>query len=289
MRCNRTIRGVGDYHAEAGRCRVEPFDRIGWDRDVNSQCPHGIALDFDASVSLALVSDDAEACPSQSLDGEVIELGVRVAIKDLDCVAVADAVIRQAHKDGIAVGLHGYRLGGARGQDYAHQCGNQNDQPSIKNSARSYNSRALRPTVNIGIQIVEGIVSDEKTGSAYLGHHTVARIDAERTLNAFQLWAFADVNAHRAYRDALRTVDTVASRFPGFALFVRAARLSAVGSVANEERVRIKHRPLNAWPGAHVSTHLLARDTTQKIGGEGEDAEEQPCDRRGRARQELMH
>src|SRR6185369_2479980 len=89
-----------------------------------------------------------------------------------------------------------------------------------------------------------GVVGDEAAWPADLVHDLVAGVDAEAAVDALQLRAVADVDAHRADDDAGVAVDAVAAAFPALALLVWAARFAAVPAEGDLARMLVEHGPL---------------------------------------------
>src|SRR4029079_6254266 len=98
--------------------------------------------------------------------------------------------------------------------------------------------------------------------------------------DALVLQALPDVDAGRADLDAQRAVDAVALADRGGvdAAPARAARLAALGVVADDEGVAVEHRALEPGVRAHVLADLLAHCTGVPVGGEAveEDPEALP-------------
>ena len=118
------------------------------------------------------------------------------------------------------------------------------------------------------LDVVVRVVGDQAARQADALHHVVAGVDAERAIDAFELIAVADVDAHRAGGDALVAVDAMAAAFPRLALLVRAARLAAIGAIGDHQRVVVDQRRLDARPRAHIGAHLLAHVAGEPVGRE---------------------
>ena len=149
----------------------------------------------------------------------------------------------------------------------------------------------MRDAARTGLLLGDRVIGDQAARAPDLVHDLVASIDAERTLDALHLQAVADVDAHGTDHDARLAVDAIAACRPVdetvWPLACRAARLAAFWPIADEERVTVCHRALDARPGAHVDADLLARDTAEQIGRRCEDAEKQISHRGRRPRREL--
>mmetsp|Transcript_61804 Transcript_61804/g.146224 ORF Transcript_61804/g.146224 Transcript_61804/m.146224 type:complete len:709 (-) Transcript_61804:2222-4348(-) len=121
-------------------------------------------------------------------------------------------------------------------------------------------------------EAVLGVVADQAARCAHLVHHAVAHVDAGGAAYAFVLQTVADVDAGRADLHAQAAVDAVAQRMAAgltlpAALGVVAARLATAGVVADDQRVAVEHRALEARIGAHVFADLLAHIAGVAIGG----------------------
>src|SRR5690606_22581493 len=106
---------------------------------------------------------------------------------------------------------------------------------------------------SLGLLFRDCVVSNQATRTPDLVHDLVAGIDAERALNAFELQTVTNIDAHRANRHAGLAIDAVAAPLPALAFAQWPARLAPVGSVADEQRMAIDHRALDARPRAHVN------------------------------------
>ena len=105
----------------------------------------------------------------------------------------------------------------------------ERDQGGIENVRGRTMPQRRALVVRGGIEIAERVVGDQaRAAGPTLVHDVVAGIDAQRALDAFELRAVADVDAHRADGDAGLAVDAVAAAFPALPLLVRPARLAAV-------------------------------------------------------------
>ena len=89
------------------------------------------------------------------------------------------------------------------------------------------------------------IVRDQAGWAADLRHHFIARINAERAVNTFQLRSIADIDPDRADLYALIAINTVAALIPALRFPLRAARLAAIIAIRDIERVLIGQRALN--------------------------------------------
>ena len=118
------------------------------------------------------------------------------------------------------------------------------------------------------------VVADQPPGPVDPVHHLVAGVGAQAAVDALQLGAVADVDAHGADHDALVAVDASAPALPGGALLVRTARLAPVDPVGDLQGVLVDQGALDARPGAHVGAHLLAQGPGEDIGGEGQEGAE---------------
>src|SRR5690606_33118741 len=103
-----------------------------------------------------------------------------------------------------------------------------------------------------------GGVADEAELAAELGHDGVAGVDALGAVDALHLEAVADVDAHGTDLDAHAAVDAVAGAVIALALL--AARLAAVGVVADDEGAAIEQDALEAPVGAGDVAHLLPEE-----------------------------
>src|SRR6185369_7188089 len=101
-------------------------------------------------------------------------------------------------------------------------------------------------------------------------HDLVAGVDAQAAVDALELRAVADIDAHRAGDDAGVAVDAVAASLPALALLVRTARLAAVRTVGDLQGVLVEHGALDARPGAKVGADLLAHEAGEHVGGTGQ-------------------
>ena len=113
-------------------------------------------------------------------------------------------------------------------------------------------------------------VADQPARVVHLVHHAVADVDAGGAADAFVLQALADVDAGRADLHAQPAVDAVAQaqRLAVGLARARAARLAALGVVADDQRVLVEHRALEARVRAHVLADLLAHEAGVAVGGE---------------------
>ena len=131
-----------------------------------------------------------------------------------------------------------------------------------------------------------GVQRDQLGRPADPGHDVVAGVDAQPAADALELQPVADVDAHRADRDALVAGDAVAAAGPVRVLLERRARLAAPLLVGDDVAVLVEQRRLEARPGAHVGADLLAREAGQQVGRGGEQAEEEVLRERGVAGQD---
>ncbi len=111
----------------------------------------------------------------------------------------------------------------------------------------------------------------------HLLHDGVAGVDAQAALNAAKLRALADIDACRTDCDALAAIDAIAGRRArrarGRRLFERHARLAAIITIGDVQRIFVGQRGLNARPWAGVQTDLFAHPAGENISGEGEYAD----------------
>ena len=119
--------------------------------------------------------------------------------------------------------------------------------------------------------IAERDVIDQTARLADLGHDIIARIDTQRTGDAFHLLAIADVDTHRANIDAGVAVNAIAQFFCPGLFAVLAARFTTPFPIGHGQRVIVHHRSLYTGPGAHVDANLLAHETAKDKGRRGED------------------
>ncbi|MNE42293.1 hypothetical protein D3C80_1364110 [compost metagenome] len=68
---------------------------------------------------------------------------------------------------------------------------------------------------HIGFIFAQCGIGDQPTRLAYLVHHTIAGVDAQRTGNAFKLLPVPDVDAHGTDGNAGIAVHAISHRFPG--------------------------------------------------------------------------
>ena len=128
-------------------------------------------------------------------------------------------------------------------------------------------------------------VADQAARVLHLVHHAVADVDAGGAADALVLQALADVDAGRADLHAQVAVDAVA-QLGGLQVGLapaRAARLAALGVVADDQRVLVEHRALEARVGTHVLADLLAHAAGVAVGGEAVEQDPEPSPR-GRSR-----
>src|SRR6185436_12100477 len=100
--------------------------------------------------------------------------------------------------------------------------------------------------------------------------HAVADVDAAGAADALVLQSVADVDARGAHVHAQAAIDARPQRQRGRVGLARArsARLAAGRVVADDQRVLVEHRALEAGVGAHVLAHLLAHPAGVAVGGE---------------------
>jgi hypothetical protein len=89
-----------------------------------------------------------------------------------------------------------------------------------------------------------------------------------------------------------RQFDAVAGRqallVQGRCFLHRCSRFAAVVTIGDVERVFVGERRLNAWPRAHVDADLLAHPSGERIGREGQEADEHIGDERRLKRREVF-
>ena len=112
------------------------------------------------------------------------------------------------------------------------------------------------------------VVCDQTFRATDLGHDFIARIDAERAVNALKLRAIADIDPNWANLDALIAIDAVAAVIPALGFSLRTARFAAIKAIGHIEGVLIRERALNARPWAHVGTDLFAHPAGKKVSGQ---------------------
>ena len=114
-----------------------------------------------------------------------------------------------------------------------------------------------------------GVIGDQPRRPADLRHHRVAGIDAQPTLNAAEIGTAADIDAGRADMHALQAIDAIAGRLAVFmqrrSLLQRRARLTAVVTIGNVERVFVGQGRLDPRPRAHIDADLFAHPAGQRV------------------------
>ena len=131
------------------------------------------------------------------------------------------------------------------------------------------------------LQAVLGRVADQAARVVHLVHDAVAGIDAGGAADALVLQAVADVDAGRTDLHAHAAVDAVAQALALRVdlLAARAARVTPLGVVADDQRVLVEHRALEARVRAHVLADLLAHEAGIAPGREGVEQHPEPFPR----------
>src|SRR5262249_44952702 len=161
----------------------------------------------------------------------------------------------------VAIVQHADVQRGTGEQGVQHQRAGDGDDGRVDDRARPHDAVDRRLAGATALEIDLGVVADEPRRSPDLAHDAVAGVDAQPALDAAELRAFADVDAGRAYRDALVAVDAVAcGKALGaklFRLLERIAWLAAVPPIGDVERPFVGQGRLDARPRAHVDADLL--------------------------------
>src|SRR5262249_40545229 len=143
-------------------------------------------------------------------------------------------------------------------QSHQHYRADQREDRAVENRPRPHELEARtlpgEPALDVGF----GVIGDEPSRQSDLDHDVVASVDAQRAIDAFELGTIADVDSHRARRDALAAIDAIRGRGPWRALAMRPARLAPIAPIGNGERLAVGHGRLDARPGAHIGADLLA-------------------------------
>src|SRR5581483_8963227 len=141
-----------------------------------------------------------------------------------DGVAVADRAVVQAHEGRVAVAQHLDVDVTPGRQAPDHQAGDEAERRGVVDRPGAHRvvggGLAGGALGDGGI----GVVGDQPFRPGEPDHDLVAGVDAEAAVDALDLRAVANVDAHRADHDALVAVDAVAAAGPALGLLVRPAR-----------------------------------------------------------------
>src|SRR5262245_1255103 len=99
-----------------------------------------------------------------------------------------------------------------------HGSCDKGDKHGIEHRTRPHDAERHPLVVRGRIEIAERVITYETLRAIDAVHDVVTRIDAQGALDALELRAIADVDAHGANGDAGLAVDTVAVAFPALAL-----------------------------------------------------------------------
>ncbi len=138
------------------------------------------------------------ACLGQPLDGDAERVHVMVLVQDLEREAVAHAAIGQRHEQRVAILDEGDANYRPREPGPGHDAHDERDERRIEDGARPHDGQRGALMMRVGFEVAERIVADETVRAADPVHDVVAGIDAQRALDAFELVAVADVDAHGA-------------------------------------------------------------------------------------------
>src|SRR6266700_6265808 len=160
-------------------------------------------------------------------------------VQQTNRVGIADRSAAQPDRDRVAVMQDVDVEQRARQQGVEHDRADDGDDGAVDDRARTDDTVDLRLAFAAPLDVDVVVVPDQALRPADFLHHGVAGIDAEPALDAFELRTVADIDAGRADRDALITIDAIAdllalrAQFRG--LFHREAGLTPIVLIIDVE------------------------------------------------------
>ena len=115
--------------------------------------------------------------------------------------------------------------------------------------------------LGLALETVERVVAHQTLRPAHFGHDFIAGVDAGRAADALHLQAVANIDARRADDHAAFAVDAIAvARIAGLA-----SGLTPIVVVADDHRVAVGHRRLEAAVGTDDQAELLAEPAEVEV------------------------
>ena len=225
------------------------------------------------AAGASFAADHLDLGVGQTGNLERVALRIERLVENADGVAVAQRAVGKTHEYRIAVVNDADAVIAARRERVGHDRADQHDDDGIEHRARAH-ADCRRPAGPAGAvsDVDVGIVGDQTRRPADLRHHRVASVDAQPALDAAEIGTAADIDAGRTDVHALQAIDAVAGRLAVLmqrrGLLQRGARLAAIVTIGDVERVFVGQGRLDARPRAHIDADLLAHPAGQRVGRE---------------------
>src|SRR5574343_902291 len=216
--------------------------------------------------------------PVQALDPDAVALRLLRRVHHLQAVDVLHRALVHDARQGGPVTDHIDPERRAPGQTDPEGHDERDQDAGVDNDAGAEDPAQHLAAAQVVLQPVLGHVANQALLVAELLHDAVAHVDTGGAADALVLQALADVDAgganldtqaavHAGAQTRLRRVDLLGAW---------AARLATLLVVADDQRVLLEHRALEAGVGAHVLAHLLAHVARIAVGGKAIEQHPEP-------------